>query len=50
MRKNNKEAKETTRRLIKAGIAVGILGGGATVQMDAYALENEGQEPEASTA
>ena len=42
MRTGNKEAKETTRRLIKAGLAVGILGGGAaTAQMDAFAMEKE---------
>ncbi len=37
--RTNKDAKETTRRLIKAGIALGILGGGAAVHMDAYAEE-----------
>ena len=37
--RRNKDVKETTRRLIKAGIAVGILGGGAATHMDAWAEE-----------
>ncbi len=50
VRKNTKEAKETTRRLIKAGLAVGILGGGAaTAQVDAFAdtdVTTEADAPE----
>ncbi len=43
--RSNREAKETTRRLIKAGIAVGILGGGAaTTNIDAFAAETETQQ------
>ena len=43
MRRHN-DVKETTRRLIKAGIALGILGGGAATHMDAWAVETNAEE------